>query len=142
MRYPIAGGVSCVRTSEKRGGKDISLLMKCTSTIRQLTYDVVFDALDEYLQMGLATTRTALGNFCSYVMEIFGAEYLRKPIVTDVEKLYMFHEQKHRFPECVASHDLWIWHAFFGVSKANNDINIIHHSPLFGVSEAVATHDL
>ncbi|GJT71637.1 hypothetical protein Tco_1030923 [Tanacetum coccineum] len=31
-----------------------------------------------------------------YVMEIFGPEYLRKPTITDIEKLYVFHEEKHR----------------------------------------------
>ncbi|GJU09647.1 ALP1-like protein [Tanacetum coccineum] len=31
----------------------------------------------------------------------------------------------------VASHDLWIWHAFFGVASANNDINVLDNSPLF-----------
>ncbi|GJU43668.1 ALP1-like protein [Tanacetum coccineum] len=34
-------------------------------------------------------------------------------------------------PEAVASYDLWIWHAFFGVAGANNDITVLHHSPLF-----------
>ncbi|KAM0003326.1 putative harbinger transposase-derived protein [Helianthus debilis subsp. tardiflorus] len=33
--------------------------------------------------------------------------------------------------EAVASQDLWIWHAFFGMTGSHNDINIIHHSPLF-----------
>lgn len=33
--------------------------------------------------------------------------------------------------EAVASHDLWIWHAFFGVAGANNDITVINQSPLF-----------
>ncbi|GJZ08888.1 ALP1-like protein isoform X1 [Tanacetum coccineum] len=33
--------------------------------------------------------------------------------------------------EVVASHDLWIWHAFFEVAYANNDINILDTSPLF-----------
>ncbi|GJR94377.1 ALP1-like protein [Tanacetum coccineum] len=33
--------------------------------------------------------------------------------------------------EAVASHDLWIWHAFFGVAGANNDINVLDNSPLF-----------
>nr|GFB77670.1 protein ALP1-like [Tanacetum cinerariifolium] len=27
--------------------------------------------------------------------------------------------------EAAASHDLWIWHAFFGISGANNDINVL-----------------
>ncbi|KAK9072430.1 hypothetical protein SSX86_008864 [Deinandra increscens subsp. villosa] len=41
----------------------------------------------------------------------------------------------HGYPtimlEAVASQDLWIWHAFFGVAGSNNDINVINQSPLF-----------
>ena len=33
--------------------------------------------------------------------------------------------------EAVASHDLWIWHAFFGMAGANNDINVLDNSNLF-----------
>ena len=33
--------------------------------------------------------------------------------------------------EAVASHDLWIWHAYFGVPSSNNDINVLNQSPLF-----------
>ncbi|GJS79271.1 ALP1-like protein isoform X1 [Tanacetum coccineum] len=33
--------------------------------------------------------------------------------------------------EVVASYDLWIWHAFFGVAGANNDLTILNNSPLF-----------
>ncbi|XP_066166005.1 protein ALP1-like [Oryza sativa Japonica Group] len=33
--------------------------------------------------------------------------------------------------EAVASHDLWIWHAFFGVAGSNNDINVLNQSSLF-----------
>jgi len=33
--------------------------------------------------------------------------------------------------EAVASHDLWIWHAFFGVAGSNNDINVLNQSPVF-----------
>ncbi|GKE52902.1 hypothetical protein Tco_1488058 [Tanacetum coccineum] len=46
------------------GREGISPLIKCTSAIRQLTYDV---------------------------------NYLRKPTVTDIEKLYRHHEEKHGF---------------------------------------------
>ena len=34
--------------------------------------------------------------------------------------------------EAVASQDLWIWHAFFGMAGANNDINVLDNSNLFG----------
>ena len=33
--------------------------------------------------------------------------------------------------EAVASYDLWIWHAFFGVPGTNNDINVLDRSPVF-----------
>ncbi|GKC47587.1 ALP1-like protein [Tanacetum coccineum] len=93
------------------GRLDISPLLKCTSAICQLAYNT-----------------------------IFGPEYLRKPTITDNEKLYAFHKDNHGCDhgpnlfillEAVASQDLWIRHAFFDVSEANNDINIIHQSPLF-----------
>ncbi|XP_022030741.1 protein ALP1-like [Helianthus annuus] len=41
----------------------------------------------------------------------------------------------HRYPtvmlEAVASQDLWIWHAFYGPSGSQNDINVLQQSPLF-----------
>lgn len=33
--------------------------------------------------------------------------------------------------EAVASQDLWIWHAFFGVTGSNNDLNVLNQSTLF-----------
>ncbi|GJU69280.1 ALP1-like protein [Tanacetum coccineum] len=146
----------------------ISPLIKCTSAIRQLAYDVNASFLDEYMQISERSSRKALDHFCQDVMEIYGPEYLRKPTVTDFEKLYRHHKEKHGFPgmlrsldytdwewfgcpyafkaqyvrrdhgsnqfillEAVASQDLWIWHAFFGVAGSNNDINVLYQSLLF-----------
>lgn len=33
--------------------------------------------------------------------------------------------------EAVASQDLWIWHAYFGVAGCNNDRNVLDQSPIF-----------
>ncbi|CAN6270843.1 unnamed protein product [Urochloa humidicola] len=33
--------------------------------------------------------------------------------------------------EAVASHDLWIWHAYFRMPGSNNDINVLHRSHIF-----------
>nr|XP_043624149.1 uncharacterized protein LOC122595774 [Erigeron canadensis] len=33
--------------------------------------------------------------------------------------------------EITTSHDLWIWHAFFGVPGSNNDINVLNQSDLY-----------
>eukprot|EP00918_Siedleckia_nematoides_P039555 GHVU01086039.1.p1 GENE.GHVU01086039.1~~GHVU01086039.1.p1 ORF type:complete len:436 (+),score=47.89 GHVU01086039.1:157-1464(+) len=32
--------------------------------------------------------------------------------------------------EAVATEDLWIWHAFIGMPGSNNDLNVMHRSPL------------
>ncbi|GJS27208.1 protein translocase subunit SecA2, chloroplastic isoform X1 [Tanacetum coccineum] len=85
--------------------------MKCTSAIRQMAYGAVPDALDEYLQMGVTTTRKCLQMFCKAIMELYGEEFLRKPTYTDMEKLYAYHEKKHGFPEMLGSIDCidWPW---------------------------------
>nr|GEY17686.1 hypothetical protein [Tanacetum cinerariifolium] len=115
-------------------------LMKCTFANRQLAYGCVPNSLDEYLQMGATTARKCLKNFCKVIMNLYGEEFLRKPTYTDIEKLYAYHNEKHEFPripdpfillEAIASNDLWTWHAFFGVSGMNNDVNILRQSPLF-----------
>jgi hypothetical protein len=33
--------------------------------------------------------------------------------------------------EAVASQDLWIWHAFFGLPGSHNDINVLELSSMF-----------
>src|SRR3954470_9360919 len=33
--------------------------------------------------------------------------------------------------EAVATHDLWIWHSFFGMAGSNNDINVLNSSTVF-----------
>nr|GFB56459.1 protein ALP1-like isoform X1 [Tanacetum cinerariifolium] len=122
----------------------ISALMKCTSAILQLAYGSVPDSLDEYMQMGATTACKCLENFCKVIMNLYGEEFLRKPMYTNIEKLYAYHNEKHGFPgmgdhgpdpfillEATASNDSWIWHAFFGVSGMNNDVNVLRQSPLF-----------
>ncbi|GJW16373.1 hypothetical protein Tco_0020506 [Tanacetum coccineum] len=100
--------IHCAYFHEKEdctGRLGISPLMKCTSAIRQLAYDTVPDAFDEYLHMGHATSRLSLEHFCRFVIEIFGHEFLRKPTISDVEKLYARHEEKHRLPGMLGSLD-------------------------------------
>ncbi|GJV23278.1 putative RNA-directed DNA polymerase, eukaryota, reverse transcriptase zinc-binding domain protein [Tanacetum coccineum] len=71
--------------------------MKCTSAIRQLAYAIVPDFLDKYLQISPKSSRLSLDHFCTSIMEISGPEYLRKPTMTDVVKLYRQYEEKHGF---------------------------------------------
>ncbi|GJV18576.1 ALP1-like protein [Tanacetum coccineum] len=113
------------------GREGISPLIKCTSAIRQLAYGVNASFLDEYMQISERSSRMALDHFCQAVMEIYGPEFLRKPTVTDVEKLYRHHEEKQGFSGISRSaHDLWIWHAFLCVAGSNNTINVLNQ-PLY-----------
>jgi len=46
-----------------------------------------------------------------------------------------FQKQIYKVPtiilEAIASYDLWIWHAFFGLSGSLNDINVLDRSLVF-----------
>ncbi|GJU80635.1 ALP1-like protein [Tanacetum coccineum] len=46
-----------------------------------------------------------------------------------------FKRSTNKYPtlmlEVVADQKLWIWHAYFGVPGANNDLNVLYGSPLF-----------
>ncbi|GKC56569.1 ALP1-like protein isoform X1 [Tanacetum coccineum] len=94
------------------GRQAIFGLLKCTSAIRQLAYCVHADFLDEYIQISESTSRTSLDHFCQAVMKIYGPEFLRKPTVTDIEKLYRHHEEKHGFSGMLGSLDCTDWEWF------------------------------
>nr|GFA67345.1 hypothetical protein [Tanacetum cinerariifolium] len=95
----------------------ISARMKCTAAIRQFAYASTAAAFDEYLQMSEHAARDALFFFNMCIME-----------------LYMPKGDK-KYPtimlEAVASQDLLIWHAFYGIAGTNNDINVLDNFPLF-----------
>ncbi|GKD34142.1 ALP1-like protein [Tanacetum coccineum] len=125
------------------GRKGISPLIKCTSAIRQLAYGINASFLDEYMQISERSSCKALDHFCQVVLEIYGPEYLRKSMVTDVEKLYRHHEEKHRFPRMLGSLDCTDWEWFgcpyaFKAQYVRRD----HGSNPFILLEAVASQDL
>ncbi|KAK1670865.1 hypothetical protein QYE76_059024 [Lolium multiflorum] len=46
--------------------------------------------------------------------------------------MYSGHEEGRTvILEAIISQDLWIWHSFFGMAGSNNDINVLHRSPVF-----------
>ena len=58
--------------------------------------------------------------------------------------MYRGHKQEPTIIlEAVASKDLWIWHAFFGMPGSHNDINVLHRSPIFArLAEGGKVHKL
>nr|GEW79252.1 protein ALP1-like [Tanacetum cinerariifolium] len=87
--------------AERRLRADI--LMITVTTIRQFAYGSTADAFDEYLQM------------MSWQGQ-YGRGDKKYPTI---------------MLEAVASQDLWIWHAFYGIAGTNNDINALDNSSLF-----------
>ncbi|CAK8562180.1 unnamed protein product [Lathyrus sativus] len=148
------------------GRASLSPLQKCTVVIRMLAYGTSADSVDDYLRIGETTTLKCVDKFTRGVINIFGAQYLRRPNAEDIERLMQMGEARgfpgmlgsidcmhwewkncpvalkgqyvrgdHGKPtvmlEAVASQDLWIWHAFFGVAGSNNDINVLNQSNVF-----------
>ncbi|GKB67446.1 ALP1-like protein isoform X1 [Tanacetum coccineum] len=106
----------CRVRPDATGRMSLSVIMKCTTAIRQLAYGTTPDAFDEYLQ---TTLIVCTGN--GKIIQFHG----RENTVGEIKKYPTI------MLEAVASQDLWIWHAFFGVAGANNDINVLDNSSLF-----------
>ncbi|KAL5154374.1 hypothetical protein HKD37_19G053745 [Glycine soja] len=127
------------------GRRGLSLLQKCTSTIRILAYGSPFDSVDEYVRIGESTVVECLKDFVKGVNEAFGYEYLRRLNNNDINRLLQIGEtheflvawqrqyrrSDHRKPtiilEIVKPQDLWILHAYFEVASSNNDINVFNN---------------
>nr|GEU77231.1 reverse transcriptase domain-containing protein [Tanacetum cinerariifolium] len=102
------------------GLMSFSVIMKCTSAIWQLTYGTSPDALDEYLHMWEHYACDCLDFFTMCIIDLFTTEFLRKPDVNDIRKLYDAHNRIHGLPGMLGSID----------SGANNDLTVLNHSPL------------
>ncbi|MFS7991708.1 putative harbinger transposase-derived protein [Helianthus anomalus] len=140
------------------GQLEFSTWQKVTAALRQLAYGNSSDIMDDYLKMSARVARESLHNFCSCILELYRKRYLRKlgtswrlswatqdagsldcmkwpwelcPTAWQGAHSSGFHGMPAIMLEAVASQDLWIWHAFFGMPGSHYDITSINHSPLF-----------
>ncbi|GKB57969.1 hypothetical protein Tco_0914155 [Tanacetum coccineum] len=94
-----------------------------------LSYDV--EPIPEYFtyftQRYDATGRLSIGPIMKCTSAIRQLGYDTAPDAFD--KYLQIVEQNPL--EAVTDQRLWIWHAFFGVPGANNDLNVLYGSPLF-----------
>ena len=117
-----------------------SPLQKCTAAIRMLAYGTSADAVDEYLKIAESTTRECLNHFVEGVTREFGAEYLRRPTIFDVQRL-LRDGARRGFPGMMGSIDCmhWQWkncpRAWKGMYQGRNKSATI-------ILEAVASGDL
>ncbi|KAL0008142.1 hypothetical protein SO802_009644 [Lithocarpus litseifolius] len=125
----------------------LSSFQKITAALRMLAYGMAADFIDEYVRIGESIAIESLKKFVKAMVDIFSKEYLRSPNNEDIARLlangerpwkgqYSGHIREPTIVlEAVASYDLWIWHAFFGLPGLNNDINVLERSPIFSELE-------
>ncbi|XP_027076867.1 uncharacterized protein [Coffea arabica] len=89
--------------------EDFLHFKKTTAAIHQLTYGTPADQLDEYTRMGECTAIECLSQFCWCVIDIYGAQYLRRPNTNDVEHLLQLHSERHGFSGMLGSIDCMHW---------------------------------
>ena len=80
-------------------------IMKCTATIRQLTYVITPYAFNEHLQMSELFSCASLDNFTKCIWDLYSEEFLRKPSLNDIMWLYEKHEHYRGFPGMLDSID-------------------------------------
>ena len=78
---------------EQRG---LNPLTKCTAAMRTLAYGIAADCIDQYLKIGASTALECMKNFALGMIEVFGNECLRKPMLIAYFKL----QKLETFPVC------------------------------------------
>ncbi|CAN1268340.1 Protein ALP1-like [Linum perenne] len=96
------------QTTDAVGRKSFSPQQKLTSSFRMLAYGCSADSLDEYCRMGETTSLECLRKFCSAIINIYGAPYLRAPNVDDLRRL-LHHSARRGFPGMIGSTDCMHW---------------------------------
>ncbi|GKB37902.1 ALP1-like protein isoform X1 [Tanacetum coccineum] len=118
------------------GRNSIGSILKCTSAIRQMAYSTSPDAFDEPTATDIQKT-----------YELHEEKHGLPGMLGSIDCMHwdwkncpkllrgQFKRSTNKYPtlmlEVVADQKLWIWHAYFGVPGANNDLNVLYGSPLF-----------
>ncbi|KAL6579990.1 hypothetical protein OROMI_008014 [Orobanche minor] len=90
------------------GVRGLSSLQKVTAALRMLAYGMHADAVNDYVRIGESTAIESLKRFVKSIVEVFGAEYLRRPNDEGVSRLLTENEQRG-FPEMFGSIDCMHW---------------------------------
>jgi hypothetical protein len=65
--------------------------------VHQLAYGMSADTIDEYLKLGKTTTLECLEYYYAGIIECFEAEFLRRPTVTNTQRLLAKAEERGFF---------------------------------------------
>jgi hypothetical protein len=79
------------------GRASLTALQKCIVALRQLVYNMITDTIDEYLKLVKTTALECLEYYYLDIIECFGDEFLRHPIVADTQRLVAKAEEREFF---------------------------------------------
>ncbi|XP_022041371.1 uncharacterized protein LOC110943949 [Helianthus annuus] len=123
---------------DARGYLGFTSIQKVTSALRILAYGNTYDINDEYLKMEEKTTRDSVEYFCFVIWKtLLEKSHLERPSTNiqiyehdEVNLHAVTSKDQLWFLQAVASYDIWVWLAFFGVTRCINDVNTFECSPL------------
>ncbi|XP_026460088.1 uncharacterized protein LOC113360863 [Papaver somniferum] len=105
---------------------------KVTSALRILGYGRPPDSNDEYLHVREILKQNQERGFPGMLGSLEYMHWVCTGCPTYWSGQYKGHYAKPTVTlEAAASYDCWICHAFFGLPGSQNDINVLHKSPLF-----------
>lgn len=92
------------------GRMGITPLVKIIVALRQVSYGLCTDVMDEVAEVSQTTARLCLLEFCKCVDEVFSMEFLRVPTSQDIERIEL-QFRKLGFPGCIGAVDCvgWEW---------------------------------
>jgi hypothetical protein len=76
------------------GHAGLTALQKCTVALRQLAYGIAVDTIDGYMKLGKTMILECLEYYCSDIIECFGDKFLRRPTITDTQRLLAKAEER------------------------------------------------
>ncbi|XP_073354984.1 uncharacterized protein [Aegilops tauschii subsp. strangulata] len=122
------------------GAIGFSGYQKSTAALRMLAYGTAADSWDEYLRMSESTCADAMVRFATAVVEVFRPRYLRKPTVSDTDRLLAISKVRG-WPGLLGSLDCMHW-KWKNCPKALQGQYHGHVKKRTIILEAVASHDL
>ncbi|KAF8398675.1 hypothetical protein HHK36_014530 [Tetracentron sinense] len=115
-----------VQKTDALGTLGLSSLQKITAAMRMLAYGIAADYVDKLLAIGKNR------GFHEMLGSIDCMHWKWKNCPTAWKGMYSGHVREPMIIlEAVVSYDLWIWHAFFGLPRSHNDINVLERSSVF-----------
>ncbi|CDF34559.1 unnamed protein product [Chondrus crispus] len=83
-----------IRKVDALGRCGVHPLQRIIGALRILRYGIAYDAVDELVGVSESTMQKTVTDFCTAIVEVFGAEYLREPTEDDLKRILAVNESR------------------------------------------------